>query len=317
MTLTSRPLVSILIPTFNRADLIASCVQSALDQSIRDIEIIVSDNASTDGTWNVLSNLAQGDSRIRIFRNDANLGPVRNWKKCIERATGKYAKLLFSDDLIFPTYLEKTLESMREDVGFVFSSAVIGPTPSGGSERYQWFPDSRLADSNEFIRAALTGRSVPVSPGAALFRLEDLREGIVDQVPSPTITDFQDHGAGIDLLIYLLTAKKYPLVGYVRSPLCFFRSHPGSITMSSRVEWLRRRYLQACVWFAIAHLSPREAVSMMSKAWLFEMRYKRTFMRPSSIVKLYSTEPCVTPTAGDLCVELGKALIHRSWKRYT
>src|SRR5579872_7024825 len=104
---SSPPLVSILIPVFNRSELIVQTIKSALMQTIAEIEVIVSDNASTDGTWDVCKTLAKEDQRVRVIRSETNLGPVRNWKRCIEVARGKYAKILFSDDLILPNYLEE------------------------------------------------------------------------------------------------------------------------------------------------------------------------------------------------------------------
>ena len=80
------PKVSILIPVFNRKSYISDCIQSALDQTISSIEIIIVDNASNDGTWEICQEYANRDQRIRIFRNDTNIGPVRNWKKCLDPA---------------------------------------------------------------------------------------------------------------------------------------------------------------------------------------------------------------------------------------
>ena len=97
---TSSPKVSILIPVYNREAFIAACVQSALEQTFTDFEIIIVDNASTDTTWKICQQIAEQDKRIRIFRNERNIGPVRNWRRCIEEARGVYGKILWSDDLI-------------------------------------------------------------------------------------------------------------------------------------------------------------------------------------------------------------------------
>jgi len=75
------PKVSILIPVFNRKDYIAECIQSALDQTFTDFEVVVVDNASEDGTWEICQQFAANDQRVRIFQNDTNIGPVRNWRR--------------------------------------------------------------------------------------------------------------------------------------------------------------------------------------------------------------------------------------------
>src|SRR5579872_5687154 len=96
----SAPLVSIIVPVYNRRRLLAECLESALDQTWRDMEVVVVDNASTDGTWDVCRAFARADSRVRIFRNPENIGPVRNWQRCFREAEGRFGKLLFSEDVL-------------------------------------------------------------------------------------------------------------------------------------------------------------------------------------------------------------------------
>src|SRR2546427_6401542 len=103
------PLVSILIPVYNRKQLVGPCIQSALDQTVREFEVVIVDNASTDGTWQVCEAFAAKDKRVRVIRDPLNVGPVRNWQRCMQEAGGLYGKILFSDDLIEPTFLERTL----------------------------------------------------------------------------------------------------------------------------------------------------------------------------------------------------------------
>ena len=108
------PLVSLLIPVYNRETLIGPCIESALAQTVDDLEIIVSDNASTDATWETCQKYAARDSRVRIFRNCENIGPVHNWARCLAHARGRLGKFLFSDDQIYPHYLERTLSYMND-----------------------------------------------------------------------------------------------------------------------------------------------------------------------------------------------------------
>ena len=67
--------VSILVPVFNREELIGDCIQSALDQTFDDLEVVVVDNASTDGTWDVCRTYGEKDSRV-LYRWD--LGCVQD-----------------------------------------------------------------------------------------------------------------------------------------------------------------------------------------------------------------------------------------------
>ncbi|HZY04967.1 MAG TPA: glycosyltransferase [Anaeromyxobacteraceae bacterium] len=104
------PRVSIVIPTFNRLGMLAEAVTSALAQRYPDLEVLVSDNASEDGTREAMqAHIA--DRRFRYFRNETNLGMVANWRKAVfEHARGDFFLILSDDDrLIDPDYVSKAM----------------------------------------------------------------------------------------------------------------------------------------------------------------------------------------------------------------
>ncbi len=274
--------MSIMVPVFNRRPLLGDCLKSALAQTCRDLEVVVVDNASTDGTWEVCREFAGIDSRVRIFRNSENIGPVRNWQRCFREAQGRYGKLLFSDDVLSSYFLEKTLPLMRDPhVAFVFTMALIGTEPRASQLAYRFEKESGRFPRSHYIRRALVGARVPVSPGAALFRVSDLRGSLQLNVPSPTLSDFEQHGAGVDLLLYLMTAARYEEVAYVAQPLVFFRAHPGSLTHSGDSR-LPDAYHQARIWFA-AHTQGRWTLaSTLAAAWLRTMKQRRRILSPGS-----------------------------------
>jgi glycosyltransferase involved in cell wall biosynthesis len=273
-----------MVPVYNRRELLADCLKSALAQTCRDLEVVVVDNASTDGTWDVCREFAGRDPRVRIFRNAENIGPVRNWQRCFKEAQGRYGKLLFSDDVLSSYYLEKTLPLMRDPhVAFVFTMALIGPHPGQSKPAYRFAAHSGKFSRNRYIRHALLGLHVPVSPGAALFRVSDLRGSLLLSIPSPTVGDFEAHGAGIDLLLYLMTAARYEQVAFVAEQLAFFRAHAGSITHSSGDFRLADAYHQARIWFA-AHTQARWTLaSTLAAAWLSSMKQRRRLVSPGAI----------------------------------
>lgn len=92
------PLVSIIITSYNRADLISDAIESALAQNYPNLEIILSDNCSTDHTDSVISKYLS-DGRIRYSRNDTNIGMLPNFRKAVyELAKGKFISFISSDD---------------------------------------------------------------------------------------------------------------------------------------------------------------------------------------------------------------------------
>jgi len=245
------PIVSILVPLFNREQLVAASIKSAMSQTFTDIEIIVVDNQSSDGSYDVVAELATEDPRIKLHRNDQNIGPVRNWIQCAELASAPYSKLLFSDDLIAPSYLEKTLPFiLSPECALVYSSVIIGEQEWQGQLFYQAFANDCKLMRESFLRTTTyLDNFAPVSPGAALFRTSDLQMNIRTELPGVDSYPFTETGAGVDWLIYALTGLRYPLTSYVAEPLCFFRYHPGSITVANEDNKIPHGYELAKRWF--------------------------------------------------------------------
>lgn len=268
------PLVSILIPAYNREGIIAETLESALAQTHQNIEVIVVDNASTDNTWQVIQSFAEKDSRIKSFRNESNLGPVRNWLRCVEEATGEYGKILWSDDLIAPDFIEKTLPLFNDDVGFVYTATKIftGSAPETGKRFYD-LGDTGLYPTESYIQKAIYNKGVPVSPGCAIFRMTDIRKNLWFQIPNKVNSDFSMHAIGNDLLLFLLTANEYKYFGHVAEPLSFFRSHEGSISISSKSGKLPLHYALARTYF-VENFRPQLKPCFASYVQLLLWRYK-------------------------------------------
>ncbi|HID98217.1 MAG TPA: glycosyltransferase family 2 protein, partial [Thermodesulfobacteriaceae bacterium] len=114
------PLVSIGIPTYNRADgYLRKCLASALGQTYENLEVIVSDNCSTDGTSSLLQGMS--DPRLRYIRHDRNIGPANNFNYCLEQARGAYFLLLHDDDLIDRDFVQVCIEAAEgnTDLGII------------------------------------------------------------------------------------------------------------------------------------------------------------------------------------------------------
>lgn len=311
------PATSVLVPVYNREDLIGPCVRSALAQTVTDLEVVVVDNASTDRTWEVCRGLAAGDGRVRVFRNAANLGPVRNWKRCFEEARGRYGKVLFSDDTMAPDFLERTLPFLDDpEVGFVFTSIDMGPEPDRPAFTYWWHRSDGTYPSADFIADALSGIGVPVSPGAGLFRMDDLRKNLVLEIPSPTHADFASHGAGPDVLLYLLTARGHPRVGYVAAPLTFFRTHAGSITMQDKAERIWSHHFQAKVWFAgLVGEDGTWLDRCLAHGWWRRVRRQRRLLSTRAFSAAYVTPPRRIPWRAVLAVWRRRSRDRRARRR--
>jgi glycosyltransferase involved in cell wall biosynthesis len=119
----SRPLVSVVMPTYNRQALLEWSVESVLAQTLDDFELLIVDDASTDGTAEMLARKMSSDRRIRVMRVAANGGCDAARNLAISQACGRYVAFLDDDDLFLPDRLEQTVSRLEAEpeLGVVFS----------------------------------------------------------------------------------------------------------------------------------------------------------------------------------------------------
>jgi glycosyltransferase involved in cell wall biosynthesis len=109
------PCVSVCLPVYNGETYVGDAISSICEQTFEDIEVIISDNASTDGTQALCREAATHDSRIRYFRGDTNRGLAWNWNRAFELATGRYVVWIGHDDLMAPDYIRQCVEGIQLD----------------------------------------------------------------------------------------------------------------------------------------------------------------------------------------------------------
>jgi glycosyltransferase involved in cell wall biosynthesis len=115
-----REKVSVCLLTYNHAHLIESTLESILDQTITGYEVVVSDDCSTDGTWELLQKLASRDSRIRVVRTPQNVGMAGNGNYAVAQTARPYIALLHHDDIYRSDLLEEWVELLDRYPGMAF-----------------------------------------------------------------------------------------------------------------------------------------------------------------------------------------------------
>ena len=150
----SRPLVSVGLPVWNGEHYVGRALRSLQDQDIGDLEIIVSDNGSTDATREICSEAARCDSRVRYQRHETNRGATWNYVQVFRAAGGEYFKWAAHDDLCRPSFLRQCIEALESDQRAVVAyprtevidadDVVVG-TFEDGLEMVQDDPADRLA----------------------------------------------------------------------------------------------------------------------------------------------------------------------------
>ncbi len=111
--MNKNPTVSVIIPTYNRAHLIGRAIQSVLNQTYRDFELIIVDDGSTDKTDDIIKEFKKKDERIKYIKHDKNRGGSAARNTGIIIAKGEYIAFLDSDDEWFKRYLEKQVENIK------------------------------------------------------------------------------------------------------------------------------------------------------------------------------------------------------------
>lgn len=115
------PLVSLTIPTYNRPKWLKNALECAINQTYKNIEIILSDNCSEDPEVDkICKEYASKYPQIKHYRQESNIGAGLNGDFCVSKSTGKYIMGLCDDDSIAPTYIEKTLNKILSDKNAVF-----------------------------------------------------------------------------------------------------------------------------------------------------------------------------------------------------
>lgn len=210
--MSDKPLVSVIIPVYNRAGLVTRAVESVLSQTYQNFEVLIIDDCSTDDTAAVLSSFQE--SRVRVARNTTNAGVAFSRNRGIALAHGSYISLLDSDDYYHPGFLERSVARMQESderVGFIWTG--IRVVDDEGKEMYTstWKPPLDGDPYRQFLR------SLKIGTGCGLtFKAEALRRVRFD----PALR------AAEDTEFFLRLARHYHF-DYVDEPLIVITKHRG------------------------------------------------------------------------------------------
>ncbi len=238
----SATLISICIPTYNGEKYLEQCLDSAIAQTYKNIEIIIVDDHSKDETWNIVNQYRKKDERIRIYRNENNLGLVGNWNRCLELAKGEWIKFLFQDDYLSPECINIMVEAISIEDRIISSARrlVLDESLDEKTRSYsvnQTLTFERLgivATSPVFISAkqiaSFVAKNICINfigePTVIMFRKDVIKEfGLFN----PDIVQI------CDLEYFLRVSSKYGLK-YVPQPLTYFRVHKGSASSINTLD---------------------------------------------------------------------------------
>jgi glycosyltransferase involved in cell wall biosynthesis len=225
---SAAPLVSIVIPTYNRPEFLKDALRSAIAQTYVNTEILIQDNASDFDVEALVSDF--DDPRISLRRNEQNLGMARNWKALALRAKGKYVAFLNDDDIWEKEFLATLVEQLERNPHLVLgfcdhwltdAAGRIDPARTAANTR-RWLRD-RLAEGEHepFTEIALVYRSIWTA-SATVFRRDAIDW---EEIPS-------EAGIAVDLYLAYLGARTGGGAWYCKRRLARYRVHERSTTAS-------------------------------------------------------------------------------------
>jgi glycosyltransferase involved in cell wall biosynthesis len=221
------PRVSICIPTYNRRGLVWRAIESALSQSETDIEVILVDDVSTDGTLDVAA--SYNDIRLRIEKNDRHVGLGGNFNRCLEIAQGTYVKFLCDDDVLYPravaeladgldrfpeaTFATSAWNWIDADGAFLGTTRLLRNAPTSGT----------LVDLQQIVATSWLWRNRIGSPTEVLLR----RDAVTG------LRFNENYAQMMDWYLWLRLLKRGPLV-YFPQILSAIRTHEPSLSARNR-----------------------------------------------------------------------------------
>jgi glycosyltransferase involved in cell wall biosynthesis len=148
-----RPSVSIGLFLYNGERFLEAAIESFLNQTFKDFELIISDNCSTDRSDEICRRYAAQDSRIRYYRNERNMGAGWNIRRVYELATGKYFKQAAHDDMIQPDYLRQCVDALEADESLVLAHSLTRAIDENGQFIENYDDPMRTSSLDPVVRA--------------------------------------------------------------------------------------------------------------------------------------------------------------------
>lgn len=253
------PLVSVIMPAYNCEAYVADALQSIIDQTYENLEIIIVDDHSTDNTWSIISEIAEKDKRIKPFRNKENLKIVGTMNFAIKESTGKYLARMDADDIRSLDSIEKQVDVLEKNDTIV----IVGGASQICDENMNVLNERRYSLVDKDIRAKLF-RYSPYTHGSIVMRADALED-------EPYRLNWAED---YDLYFRLGNRGQFANLNEVVYKL---RTHPGSVSRSkAKYQEKLTLYIRLKAVFEYGY-----SMSRADKVY-FVCQYISMFLMPSS-----------------------------------
>ena len=244
---TDGPLVSVLIPSYNYDRFVGTALRSVLDQTYRNLEVVIVDDCSTDRALEIIRTTADGDPRVTVHNNESNLGNKGNFFRCYELSSGPLVKPLLADDRLHPTAIASFVAALQSDPSLTLA---MSPREFVNDAGALWRPSEQPStfapvdisiDGVAFGNLMLTSlANIVGEPSTVMWRRDDL----------PPDDDFFCIGGHYPTAVFdgtwWLKLMAKGKVAYLTTTLSQSRRH------AAQVSWvLQQRPSQAGAWYSI------------------------------------------------------------------
>ncbi len=240
-TMKQTALVSVIVPVYNDGAYLAIALESLLHQSLGDFEVVVADDASSDGSVALAHAFGRRDPRFRVVVNDENLGMTRNWNRALAAAQGKYVVKLDADDAVRPETLQRLVDAMEDAHGPMVSYCRTLSCDANLE------PFSSYLGERALIRAGIEPMQVQCRPGHDWYRLsfDDLQlwHSNAQMHRRATLLEMggwdESWGCAADTDLILRVLERNGRVCHIPYAGVLYRHRPGSVSDQYRRQtWL-------------------------------------------------------------------------------
>ncbi|HRN90950.1 MAG TPA: glycosyltransferase family 2 protein [Ferruginibacter sp.] len=218
--MNSKPLVSILMTSFNREKYIGEAIESVLSTTYENFEFIIVDDCSTDRTVEIIKSYQQSNPVIQLYINEVNLGDYPNRNRAASYAKGKYLKYVDSDDMIFPYCIEAMVYFMEQ-----CPTAAVGlmgvRLKSEGTRKFPIVLNSDEAFERHYFKSGIFNRA----PLSSIIRKEAME----------AIGGFTEERVISDFITWHKFANSFP-IAIIPFGLVWYRSHGDQEMTQSEID---------------------------------------------------------------------------------
>lgn len=238
-------MISVILPAYNAQETIGTAIQSIINQTYKDWELLVINDGSTDNTKSIILSFA--DSRVKYIENDGNKQLIYTLNRGLEIATGEYVARMDSDDIAHPSRFMKQIQYLEENPKCIVCGTEIMPFRNG---RNLWFLPKRFRYDDKGIKSQLLRTSCFAHP-TVMIRASVLRELSIRY--NPEYKHAEDYKLWIDLM-------DYGLFHNINERLLKYRISPTQVTSNKNNQTQMEDSIKRCRKEAFFKLLNNDAV---------------------------------------------------------